>query len=193
MVADGIMDSMVIRTNASLTAPSAESGAQVSDISLPAALLTGHKLIDFDHHQLLASMASTRAACIDLRARADCSGCTVDRRGLCEKELVCLLGDLLSFILDHFKTEEEIMRDSLLMMLDRDVCEAHIEDHAAISAKVQEIVSRLDTIHTVGLLRDLDSLLEQWICNHIALHDTILARWVSREGAALGMVRNAVV
>ena len=42
---------------------------------------------------------------------------------------------LLAFILDHFKHEEDVMRDSLLLTVDREVCQAHMEDHAAISAK----------------------------------------------------------
>lgn len=152
---------------------------------LPAALETGHKSIDFEHRQLLACMIAARSVCEDLSGFKDCASCIEARRSLCENELVRLLGDLLSFILDHFKTEEEIMRDSLLIMVDRDLCEAHMEDHAAISLKIQQIVASLDSLHTVSLLRDLDCLLGQWITNHITMHDMMLMRWVERDDSAL--------
>lgn len=153
---------------------------------LPAELLTGHKSIDFEHRQLLASMMAVRNVCQDFRRFENCSACLAQRRLHCENELVRLLGDLLAFILDHFKTEEAIMRDSLLIMVDRDLCEAHMEDHAAISAKVQQIVGALDPHNTVGLVHQLDTLLGHWITNHIAMHDMLLARWVARQDAPLG-------
>lgn len=155
---------------------------------LPPSLSTGHKYIDFEHRQLLASMTATRQVCLDFLNFSDCANCGPGRRALCESELIRLLGDLLSFILDHFKTEEEIMRDSLLVMVDRDLCEAHKEDHAAISATIQEIVSALDSRHTVSLLRELDALLGVWIAHHIAMHDMILARWLARDDSALSLV-----
>jgi len=153
---------------------------------LPPELLTGHESIDFEHRQLLACITAVRSVCQDFRQFKDCSNCLSSRQHLCESELVRLLGDLLAFILDHFKSEESIMRDSLLIMVDRDVCEAHMEDHAAISAKVQQIVGALDPANTVGLVRQLDTLLANWISNHIALHDVILARWVAQQESAFG-------
>ena len=96
-----------------------------------------------------------------------------------------MLGDLLAFILEHFRTEDEIMRDSLMLMVDREVCQAHMEDHAAISGKVQEIVAALDPMTTVVLIRELDALLMRWVGNHIALHDILLVRWLERDGSSL--------
>ena len=151
---------------------------------LPPELETGHRTLDFEHRQLLACMTATRQICLDIRQFDSCSGCIPARRRQCETELVRLLGDLLSFILDHFKTEEQIMRDSLLLALDREVCEAHIEDHAAISSAVQKLVSALDNQMTVQLLRELDDLLGRWITNHVLMHDMLLVRWVERHAAA---------
>jgi hemerythrin-like metal-binding protein len=173
--------------------PPVDSIAWLPGGPLPSALETGHQAIDFEHRQLLACMMAARSVCTDFTGFKDCSGCIAARRTLCENELVRLLGDLLSFILDHFKTEEEIMRDSLLIMVDRDLCEAHMEDHAAISLKIQQIVSALDSRHTVNLLRDLDNLLGQWITNHIAMHDMLLVRWVEREDSALSLMRDVAV
>ncbi|PKO89134.1 MAG: hypothetical protein CVU16_12635 [Betaproteobacteria bacterium HGW-Betaproteobacteria-10] len=149
--------------------------------TLPAELNTGLDVIDFEHQMLLNSMASLRQICHDFETREDCRGCTESSRANCEGNLVGLLGDLLAFIMEHFQTEEKLMRDSLLVLVDRDLCEAHMEDHAAISSKVQQIVAALDPMRTPSLIRDLDKLLHSWISNHVALHDLWLARWVLRE------------
>lgn len=152
---------------------------------LPAELSTGLHSIDFEHQVLLNSMATLRQVCQDFPMRQDCGGCAATSRAQCEGNLVSLLGDLLAFIMDHFQTEEKLMRDSLLMLVDRDLCEAHMEDHAAISGKVQQIVAALNPMHTPSLIRELDSLLHGWVTHHVALHDLWLMRWVEREDSVL--------
>lgn len=55
-----------------------------------------------------------------------------------------------------------MMRDSLLVLVNRDLCDAHMEDHAAISSTVQQIVAALDPMQTPSLIRELDALLHRW-------------------------------
>lgn len=148
---------------------------------LPPELATGHQLIDFEHRFLLGSIVRLRKLCIDPVKNVDCSGCSQSGHAGCEDQLISLLGDLFAFILEHFKTEEAIMRDSLLLMVDRDLCQAHMEDHAAISAKVQEVVASLESGRIVQRIRDLEELLDRWLTHHIALHDSMLARWMGRD------------
>jgi hemerythrin-like metal-binding protein len=151
---------------------------------LPPELQTGHQHLDAEHGLLLNSITNLRRVCIDQVRLRHCGNCDHGRRQHCEGNLVSMLGDLLAFILEHFRTEEAIMRDSLMVMVDRDVCEAHMEDHAAISGKIQEIVMALDRMNTVVLIRELDELLMRWVGNHIALHDILLVRWLERDGAS---------
>lgn len=165
--------------------PAAELSAFLPAPELPSEFKSGHPAIDAGHTHLLASISGLRRICIDHVALPDCTGCSLSTRKQCEEQLIAMLGDLLAFVLDHFRIEAEIMRDSLLLLVDRDVCEAHMEDHAVISGKVQEVVAALDPLNTVGLIRDLDALLAQWMQNHIALHDVMLARWVEREDSIL--------
>lgn len=152
---------------------------------LPPELVTGHKLIDFEHRFLIGAIANLRKVCVDHTRMENCLSCGEYVQKRCEADLIALLGDVFAFILDHFKTEETVMRDSLLLMVDRDVCEAHMEDHAAISMAVQQIVSSLDPDHVVSRIRELDQLLARWVTNHIALHDLLLSRWISREDSLL--------
>jgi len=153
--------------------------------ALPPALETGHQQLDGEHRMLLTTIAALRQVCVDHVGCENCSACSEASRNQCEGNLIAMLGDLLSFILDHFKLEEAVMRDSLLQIVDREVCNAHIEDHAAISGKVQEIVSALNPLRTVSLIRELDALLMRWLENHIGLHDMLLLRWLEREDSVL--------
>lgn len=157
--------------------------AQINDLtgqSLPSALDTGIVEVDFAHAQLLTCMATLRKLC-DRPSSSTCFGCDNSQRGNCESNLIGLLGDLLAFILDHFHTEEKAMRDSMLYMVDRHVCEAHMEDHAHISEKIQQIVAAIDPAKTVQQVRELDQLLERWVSNHVVLHDQALERWMMRQ------------
>jgi hemerythrin-like metal-binding protein len=148
--------------------------------NLPASLDTGIATVDFEHAQLLSCMATLRQLCSTPFSNT-CFGCDSNQRANCESTLVGLLGDLLAFILDHFHSEEKAMRDSLLYMLDRQVCEAHMEDHAQISEKIQQIVAAIDPSKTVQQVRELDQLLERWVSNHVVLHDQALERWMMRQ------------
>lgn len=162
-----------------IAAPTAPDGLMALEF------LTGNQTIDTDHQQLYAILKAARSVCIDMATRRDCASCDPARRGHCENLLLKLLGDLLSFILDHFKTEESMMRESLLVMVDRLQCESHMEDHAAISSKIERIIAALDSMHTVELLRELDTVLGAWIMKHIATHDMALVHWIEREDSAL--------
>ncbi len=148
--------------------------------NLPAGLNTGNAELDFGHAQLLACIASLRKLCA-YPTNSSCNTCNGAQRGRCESSLIGLLGDLLIFILDHFQAEERAMRESMLYMVDRHVCEAHMEDHAQISQKIQQIVSQIDPSKTVVLVRELDHLLERWVTHHTVLHDQALERWMMRQ------------
>ena len=148
--------------------------------NLPAGLNTGNAELDFGHAQLLACIASLRKLCA-YPTNSTCNTCNGAQRGRCESSLIGLLGDLLIFILDHFQAEERAMRESMLYMVDRHVCEAHMEDHAQISHKIQQIVSAIDPSKTVVLVRELDHLLERWVTHHTVLHDQALERWMMRQ------------
>ena len=152
---------------------------------LPAQLVTGHPLIDTEHRFLINAIANLRRICLDQVALKSCIACGKPMQERCEGNLIGLLGDIFSFILDHFKNEESIMRDSRLVIVDREVCQAHMEDHAEIAAKVQEIVSALDSQHVVSRIRELDALLSRWVTNHVVMHDLLLSRWVSRDDSLL--------
>ena len=152
---------------------------------LPPQFITGHAMIDHEHRFLIGAIANLRRICIDQTRLENCISCGQEQQVRCENNLIGLLGDVFAFILDHFKTEENVMRDSMLLVVDREMCQAHMEDHAEIAAKVQEIVAALDSVHIVSRIRELDALLARWVTNHVALHDMLLSRWAKRDGSLL--------
>lgn len=154
----------------------------VLSVNLPAPLNTGHGALDFEHQQLLAIIALVRSLCEGFESRVDCTSCSLSNRLQCESSLVGILGDLLAFVLEHFQREERIMRDSFLINIDRAMCEAHMEDHADISLKIQQIVAALDPNRNVVMIRELDALLVRWIDHHIVMHDRLLAEHVKKTG-----------
>lgn len=153
---------------------------------LPPSLNTGIGAIDFEHAQLLSCMASLRQLCVDT-SRDNCQLCENARRVNCESSLIGLLGDLLMFIIDHFHQEEKAMRESLLYMVDRVVCEAHMEDHAQISEKIQKIVAANNPEKTVVLVRELELVLDDWVSHHVVLHDMALVKWMARQDSIISL------
>lgn len=151
-------------------------------VELPASLETGNIRIDRDHRQLLALVGELRRICRDPEGLPDCATCSAAQQLSCEGRLIVLLGDLFACMLEHFAGEELLMRDAQMQLADGEHYAAHIEDHAAIAQKVQELVARLDIVHTVERIRELDVLLGRWVVHHIELHDNLLVRWLAKQG-----------
>lgn len=155
------------------------------DSSMAVEFLTGNLTIDADHQELYTILKAARSICLDMVAHRNCIACDQARRAHCENQLLKLLGDLLSLILEHFKTEESMMRESLLVMVDHLQCELHMEDHAAISSRIERTIAALDTLPTVDLLREIERVLGSWVMNHVVTHDMTLVNWIEREDSAL--------
>ena len=81
---------------------------------LPPQLITGHRMIDFEHRFLIGAIANLRKICIDQTRFTNCIACGPVLQESCESNLIGLLGDVFAFILDHFKNEEAVMRDVIL-------------------------------------------------------------------------------
>lgn len=143
-----------------------------------------YELVEMERCKLAEASRALCSICDDLHALANCSSCTSQRREQCRDGLIGLLGDLLLYVLEKFEQEECSMRDSLLIVFERDSCDAHMEDHVAISDKIKWIISSLESTDTVNLSRQLELLLKHWSDDHIAKYDLPLARWVYRQRGA---------
>ena len=149
--------------------------------SLPTDWRSGHPLIDDEHQALLAVVQRLPEICESFLSKTDCSGCAPAARQACEARLVGLLGEVIEFVIEHFSSEEAIMRRSLLPAIEPARCEAHFEDHAEIMGRLTDILGALTPETTSGRMRELNASLLSWLNEHIRHHDQPLADWLKRD------------
>ena len=162
--------------------PICTSAAMPSEISsIVRTNLTGHTEIDREHGLLLSCVERLGQVCRVPESRCSCRDCLVKIRTECHSELGELLGDLLMYLVDHFRNEESLMRSEGVLQLAPDFCERHKEDHAAISLTIQELTADIDPLQTAELVRRLQRLLSYWLQDHIARHDSVLVRFFAKS------------
>jgi hemerythrin-like metal-binding protein len=144
---------------------------------------TGHAEIDLEHSLLLACVDRLNTVCRIPDSRCSCRDCLVRTQSECHADLGNLLGDLLMYLVDHFRTEETLMRSHGVARIAPDFCERHKEDHAAIALTIQELTASLDPLQTADLVRRLHRLLSYWLQDHIARHDAVLVRFFPTTAA----------
>ncbi|MBL8449041.1 MAG: hemerythrin domain-containing protein [Dechloromonas sp.] len=144
---------------------------------------TGHAEIDLEHSLLLACVDRLNTVCRIPDSRCSCRDCLVRMQSECHADLGNLLGDLLMYLVDHFRTEETLMRSHGVARIAPDFCERHKEDHAAIALTIQELTASLDPLQTADLVRRLHRLLSYWLQDHIARHDAVLVRFFPTTAA----------
>lgn len=164
-----------------VVAPAGGDGGQ----GLPPELACGNRLIDDEHRSLLESIGNLKQVCSDYRGSVDCQACSGDHRRDCERKLLCMLGDIIEFIIEHFQHEETLMRRTLLPIMNAAAYDEHVEAHANISSGVIGILSSLTPEITVEKIRDLELSLHGWLVGHIHQHDLPLAEWLQRDDSML--------
>lgn len=147
------------------------ANASLADARSP---LTGHPEIDAEHRLLLGMLTRLQELCGTAGSGDACARCGQEREEGCEVFLVETLGELLSFLVDHFHNEEQLMKACCPQGNDKILCNLHREDHAAISQQVQQIVVALDARKTAAHIEALRFLLGNWLANHVASHDMAL-------------------
>lgn len=143
---------------------------------------TGHARLDAEHADLQRQIGGLRELCREIaRPDAACPACRPERRAGCEQGMVVALSGLISLIFEHFVGEEAVMHDSLMSSLERELCQAHMEAHATISAEVQRIVGGLTPTTTLDGIRQLEAVLQDWLAEHVPGHDQGLVDWLERR------------
>lgn len=137
---------------------------------------TGHPGIDEQHQQLVALVARLDLICTDHEnVAAECAHCPDLYRQICVDRLAGLIGELLGFMVEHFRYEEELMR--LLEPTDKAQrhIQAHKRAHAEVSSQLSELTFSLDTSEPRACAQRLQKILDGWIGGHNQTHDSQLA------------------
>jgi hemerythrin-like metal-binding protein len=102
---------------------------------LPEPLRTGISLVDQEHGYLIDLLDRLHRICP--RPDSVCDGCEPAKATHCENDLGTLFVELLEFMVEHFRHEEDLMRT---LGLPRNVRELHAEAHADIAQRIRALI-----------------------------------------------------
>lgn len=125
------------------------------------ALLTGNEVVDSEHKRLIALIDR-------LELLGNGGGDLAVREALDE---------LTDYVFVHFQMEEKLMRREEYPTLSLD---AHLEEHAALAAKTQELVARYDAGEIVTVQPIVDFLYD-WFEHHILQVDMRMATFIREK------------
>lgn len=151
----------------------AASPAYLDAAPPPPGLLTGHALVDDEHSRLMGLIDTLHTICADFAGKTSCAGCVGERIADCDARFEACVAELLSYMCEHFRAEEQLMRDSGFHASHRDEFLAHVEDHAAISDRALALLRDPDPDLTAPRVAELSDLLRGWLERHIDTHDRL--------------------
>ena len=144
---------------------------QADRTPLPDALATGIAIVDEEHRQLRAFINRLRAICDEFDSKQTCAGCASDKVSACESALLDCVSDLLGYVVEHFRTEENLMKDLGISVEHHERYLMHAEDHANIADQVALLARPGDQQLTVRSIADTAGVLSRWLDHHIQHHD----------------------
>lgn len=138
--------------------------------------LTGHPGIDAQHQQLAALIARLDDICVDnVENSPDCALCQEVNRELCIGRLADLIGELLGFMVEHFRYEEQLMRLLPATPAATRHIRAHKRAHAEVSEQLSALTFGLDAGDPRACAQRLQNIVEAWMGGHSQTHDSHLA------------------
>ncbi len=144
--------------------------------NLNAIELTGHPGIDAQHQELAGLIARLDDICVDdVVNRPDCALCPELSREVCIGRLADLIGELLGFMVEHFRYEEQLMRLLTPSPEAMRHIHAHKRAHAEVSEQLSALTFGLDGGDPRACAQRLQNIIEAWMGGHSQTHDSHLA------------------
>lgn len=140
--------------------------------NVPGELKTGIPIIDDEHQRLRDFIDRLREICTEFETRQTCADCPGDKICACEMALLDYVTELLDFMVEHFRNEENLMKDLGISARQHKRYLLHAEDHANIAERVAVLTHpRTPPQETVRAITDTAFILTRWLDHHIAHHD----------------------
>jgi hemerythrin-like metal-binding protein len=139
--------------------------------SFPKELKTGITIVDEEHRQLREFIGRLRTICAEFDSKQNCAGCTGEKILACDAALLDSLTKLLGFMVEHFRNEENLMKDLGVSVKQHERYLLHAEDHANIADRIALLAHPRPRQETVRVIADTASLIARWLDHHIAHHD----------------------
>jgi hemerythrin-like metal-binding protein len=134
-------------------------------------LETGISIIDEEHRHLREFIGGLRTICAEFDSKQTCAGCTNEKITACDAALLDYVTELLGFMVEHFRNEEDLMKDRGLGAQQQERYLLHAEDHANIAERIAVLTHPRSRQETVRVIADTASLVARWLDHHIAHHD----------------------
>ncbi len=119
---------------------------------------TGHPLIDAEHRLLVMFFRKLDVAIKTRESR---------------ESLLRIVQEVMSFVKFHFTSEENLMHET-----NYPGAKQHIAVHTHLLVELNNMVKKLTTCREFP--EDVLDFLSDWLTNHIAHHDKLLARHIDR-------------
>jgi len=139
--------------------------------NLPHDLITGVSIIDDEHRHLREFIGRLRSICNEFDTKQTCAGCSDETIHACDAALLDCVTELLGFMVEHFRNEENLMKDLGVSAKQHERYLLHAEDHANIAERVAVLTHPRSRQETVRAIADTASVLARWLDHHIAHHD----------------------
>jgi hemerythrin len=124
------------------------------------ALETGHPTVDAQHKKLFEMVNDLHRGIVKDQG----------------KEIMGpILNRLAAYTIEHFGTEEDLMRSTKYPNLER-----HKSKHVGLTSQVRELVSKYNE-GELTLPSTLSKFLTDWLITHIRQEDMELFKWVQKE------------
>lgn len=130
--------------------------------------------INAEHAVLTNRIVKLERVCEGLDERTSCKDCPPEKTSGCADALIQEIGDLLAYMVEHFRHEERGMQGSGYAIREGAKYSAHVEDHANISEYFTGIVGEFNDADPCPQAVKLRDLLEMWINTHISEFDAAL-------------------
>lgn len=140
-------------------------------LALSSALSTGNAIVDEEHRHLIETIDRLQSICGEFQTRESCQGCSTEKISRCEAAMLDCVSDLLSFMVEHFRAEETLMKDLGIRQKHHERYLIHAEDHANLADRVALLTHPSDPMQTVKSIADSVAVISRWLEHHIANHD----------------------
>ncbi len=137
---------------------------------------TGIALIDEGYCQLRAFIERLHSICDDVDNRQTCADCPSEQVSACEFALLDCVTDLLGYMVDQFRSEENLMKGLGISTKHGERYQLHAEDHANITGRVAQLARPRDKQQTVRTIAEAGAVLTLWLDHHISNHDVPMLR-----------------
>jgi hemerythrin len=127
--------------------------------------------IEHEHATLAERLATLREMLSCAPGEGDCDKCSDAEAAACWEQTGQFLADLLGYMQHHIRVEEAAMRWLNATSSEREAAAAHVEAHADMMERAAKLIRLAELQAERVAARDL---LEDWLREHIATHDTLL-------------------